>query len=277
LRKGIILISAWVTVLLVTILTLIIASKNVLKEPLRELLIVIEGAVIAELSLIELSKRLGEPTILFEPCHKMKKVGFSVKVKDKPINDARVTCNGVPIPWEELDSTELPSKKLQVGARAYFFPFHIEIENRAVTEEGQTVEITLYQNKSENDDLDKPRPFDLAFGRYIVPRGTFEPVKCKELIKPNFEVNIRMTGDEIGHEVDRYFGVTFWPVMSREIDSDKFEDIEFAGLGLSATEKRRFGKNLFVNDIDVELLRCNFRMRRKEEEEKSVTKLKSKP
>lgn len=51
-------------------------------------------AVIADLSLAELSKRLGEPTILFEPCHKENdKIGFSVKVKDKSINDARVICN----------------------------------------------------------------------------------------------------------------------------------------------------------------------------------------
>lgn len=162
-----------------------------------------------------------------------------------------------------MNGKELVSKKLQAGPRSYFFPFHAEFSNRAVTEEGQIVDVTLYQNKDKYDGPDKPHPFELAFGRYKVPIGTFEPTVGEVQFRPHFVVNIRMTGDVI-QEVDRDFDVTLWPVMSRQVNSDKFEDIDFSGFGLSATEKRRFGK-MFRVDVDVELLRHNFRVRLEKE------------
>ena len=135
---------------------------------------------------------------------------------------------------------------------------------RQITDTEQFVIIRLYQNKSVYDNRTKPQPILLTDGYYTIPRGYFEPTCGKTQIKPHFEANIRITGDEIGEEVYRSFNVHFWPVFQRETESDKFEDIELAGLGFKAVEKRFFWKKTHIHDVDVELLRYNFKMTRKE-------------
>ncbi len=96
--------------------------------------------------------------------------------------------------------------------------------------------------------------------------GIFEVTRGKTLIKPlPFEANIRITGDEIGEEVNRLFDAYFWPVFGWEKKSDKFEDIELI-LGLSAVEKRFWRKKSYINDVDMELVRHNIGMRHKVQE-----------
>jgi hypothetical protein len=111
LKKSNILRSVWLTVGISTGIILYLVSIGLIPDQYRDLLYVIVGTAIIELALIELSKRLKEPIILIEPCHKMTKVGFSVKVKDRPVTDARVICNEIAVPWEELNGDEIPSKK----------------------------------------------------------------------------------------------------------------------------------------------------------------------
>jgi hypothetical protein len=137
-----------------------------------------------------------------------------------------------------------PQKKLQVGANpSYFFPFCYEFTDCLLTDTEQIVIIRLYQNKSVYDDSSKSQPILLSDDYYTIPRGAFEPTIGKTIVKPHFQANIRITGDEIGEVVNRLFDVHFWPVFMRDAVSDKFEDIDFAGLGFSAVEKRFFWKN----------------------------------
>ncbi len=240
-KKSNILISVWSTVLVTTGIILYLVFVEWIPEQYIDFLYVIVGTAIINLLFIELSKRLREPIILIEPCNKLTKVGFSVRVKDKPVRDASVICNEIAVPWENLDGNEYPSKKLQVGANpSYFFPFFYEFTNSSITDTEQFVIIRLYQNKSVYDNRTKPQPILLTDGYYTIPRGYFEPTCGKTQIKPHFEANIRITGDEIGEEVYRSFNVHFWPVFQRETESDKFEDIELAGLGFKAVEKRFF-------------------------------------
>lgn len=259
----------WGITLLATIVTVYSNLGVGVGDSIKSFLIVLEGSVIAGLILLDLTNRLAEPTILIEPCYLGSKVGFSVRVKDKSVNDAMVTCNEIAVDWESLDGkSHQPSKKLQVGVRSYFFPFHYEFSSSSsVGDKGQNVTIVLYQNKSVYDDPEKLRPVALTDGYYTVPKGAFEPIQGEAIMEPHFEANIRITGDEIGKEVDRLFDVYFWPVFFREVDSDKFEDIELAGLGLRAVEKRFFWKKRYFKDINVEIVRYNYRMRKKKRQE----------
>ena len=80
------LISACSTVLVATGIILYLVNVGWIPDQYRDLLYVIVGTAIVELSIIVLSKRLDEPTILIEPHQKEEKVGFSVRVKDQNIN-----------------------------------------------------------------------------------------------------------------------------------------------------------------------------------------------
>ncbi len=134
-KKSSLRLIAWIILVVATGLTVYFALLNLINSAIVDLFYVIEGTGVVELAIIVLSKRLSEPIFLIEPCHKISKdnfqqgkVGFSVKVKDKTVNNASVICNGLPIEWEDLDGKPWPSKKLQVGANpSYFFPFGISL------------------------------------------------------------------------------------------------------------------------------------------------------
>ncbi len=96
---------SWVFVIIVTAVTLIISSFGLLKGSIVEWSLFAEADGFVGLLILELTKRINEPTIIIRPIHKLLKVGFSVSVKDRSINDARVMCNDVPINWEDLDDT----------------------------------------------------------------------------------------------------------------------------------------------------------------------------
>jgi hypothetical protein len=277
-KKSSLRLIAWIIVVVATGLTVYFALLNLINPAIVDLFYVIEGTGAVELTIIELSKRLSEPIFLIEPCVKMNedsfqrgKVGFSVKVKDKTVNNASVICNELPIKWEELDGTLFDLKKLQVGANpSYFFPFCFELISGSMTETEQFMTVKLYQNKSVYDIYDTTKdestPVPLSEGNYSIPssRGIFELSRGKTLIKPlPFEANIRITGDEIGEKVNRLFYVHFQPIFGWKMEPNKLEDIELV-LRLSALEERFWWKKSYTND--VELVRHNFRMRRKAEE-----------
>jgi len=272
LKKSNTRIIAWSAVLLATVITFLLVFRSLMPEQYRDFAYVIVGTAIIELSFFELTKRLSEPSIIIEPCSTMKEVGFAVRVKDRFVNDVKPICNDIEVPWDNLKGDKLPSVKLQVGANpSRFFPFYYEFVENGVSDTEQSVAVNLYQKQSSYGDPDKPHPVMIASGYYIVPLGEFEPIRGKIMLKPNFEAHIRIIGDEIGEEVNRLFNVTFCPVMMREIDSNNFEDIEFSGLSVDATEKRFFWKRRYFNDIDVELIKFNFRARKREETLKKIT------
>ncbi len=72
---------------ILTGLTLYFALVGILVEPFRELLIVVEGAVIAELILTKLADVFSKPRILLRPMKFNGSFGFSVQVKDKNIQE----------------------------------------------------------------------------------------------------------------------------------------------------------------------------------------------
>ena len=88
-----------------------------------------------------------------------------------------------------------------------------------------------------------------AQGSYVIPKGVFAPMQGKSPIETRFEVNIRITGDEIDEAYNRVFDVCYWPVFSRDKDSDKLEDIEL-GIGLNMIETRLFRKKRYDYDAD---------------------------
>lgn len=49
-------------------------------------------------------------------------VGFSVKIKDKNIDDAEVFCDNMKVNWEEQHGKEKETKNLRVGGIAFFIP-----------------------------------------------------------------------------------------------------------------------------------------------------------
>jgi hypothetical protein len=85
--------SIWLLVFILNGLTIYITLVSHIPQTFWELLIVVEGAVIADLFLHELAEKLEEPTILMEPWSKNSDVGFSVRVKDKNVKDASVYCD----------------------------------------------------------------------------------------------------------------------------------------------------------------------------------------
>lgn len=276
-KKSNIIRVAWIFVITITIVTLSISSFGLLKGSVVEYFIIAEADGFVGLIILGLTERLNEPAIIIHPCNKLLKVGFSVRVKNRSVNDAKVRCNDVALDWEDLEDHPFPSTKLQVGASppAYFFPFKAEITECTITKEGQVLSIYLYQNKSKYNELNEPKPIVLfdAQTYFTVPRGTFQPTHGKTPEMPHFEANIRITGDEIGEPYSRFFDVCFWPVFTRKQESDKFEDIEFSGFGFSIVEKGLFRKKKYDYDVDFEqcepeLLRYNFRMRKKNEESK---------
>jgi hypothetical protein len=242
-------------VISVTILTLSLTSLGYLTGSIVEYFIILEADGIGGLLILELTERLREPTIIIRPVPNLPKVGFSVKVKGRTVNDAKVNCNDVSIDWEDLDGTPHQSIKLQVNASppAYFFPFRIEVTESGSNQNEQYIIIYLYQNRSKYDSPEKPHPLMLneAQGQYTIPKGAFATIRGKSPLETHFEASIRITGDEIEEAYNRVFDVYYWPTFSRKKNSDKLEDVEF-DIILSMVETRFFRKKRYNYDADYE-------------------------
>ncbi len=242
-KKSNILITTWIAILVATGITVYLAFIGLVTDPFRDLLYVIEGAVIVELSVIELSKRLNEPIILIEPHCKMEKVGFSVKVKDKNISDATVLCDGMQVKWEELDGTEVPSKNLHVGGiPSFLYPFWLELGKfGSVDDSNQYVPISILQKYiiwgANFTEVEYRLVYD---GTLTLPRGAFKLTGGTTNAEKQFDTNIRICGEGIEEELNRFFEVHFEPLFERDIDSDRLEDITLIEIRMRIAEIRSF-------------------------------------
>lgn len=121
------------TLLVLTVLaalfTVYADSLGLTRQGLFELLITIEGVVIAELGLYEVL-RMSEQTELIIKLHaKKKKMGFSVESENRTIKDAYPMFDGVRCLWEDDDGSLHKVKDLNVGAEpCYFYPLSARTE-----------------------------------------------------------------------------------------------------------------------------------------------------
>jgi hypothetical protein len=237
LKKSHILLTAWSTVVIATGIILYLVFIGLVPVALRDLLYVIVGTAIVELSVIELSRRLSEPTILIEPIQRKEKIGFSVRVKDKNISKATVLCDELPVKWQEPDGNLVDAKELLVGANpSFFFPFWIEIDKYpAVANDKQYIYLRVFQ-KSVYPDTYGYAVFE---GPYTIPRGSFEHMEGRTPTWQQFQTNIRIFGQGIEEEVDRFLNINFSIFFWRRADSDNLEDL-FIRFGLRASKVRFF-------------------------------------
>ena len=119
---------------------------NVLLNPVTDLIMTIEGVIIADFIITEVTRPLREPEISVEPTSKMFDLGFVVTLKDKNILNATAYCDGTRFNWQERDGKESQTKTLLVGdIGATFYPFKIELANNQVADEYQIVEFSIKQ------------------------------------------------------------------------------------------------------------------------------------
>lgn len=123
-----------VLTILVALFTIYSNSLGLILQSLFELLITIEGVVIAELTLYEIL-RISERTELTIKLHaKKKKMGFSVESENRTIKDAYSMFDGVRCMWEDDDGSLHKVKDLNVGAKpCYFYPLSARTEQLSYT------------------------------------------------------------------------------------------------------------------------------------------------
>lgn len=211
-----------------TFLTLYLAFANFLVEPFTALFLVIEGSVIADLILTALSDRLRQPTILVMPTSRMFDVGFYVRVKDKNVQNASVFCDNTRINWKEEDGKEKETKNLRVGEVSYFYPFRIILSDEQLQNNKQIIKVSIVQKMAscmENRIESFERP--LYFSYFDVPRGSFPTMKATKASHgfPRFYCNVRLTGEGIEEEINRYLDFSCTFDFGRFAESDRIEDV----------------------------------------------------
>jgi hypothetical protein len=224
---------------IVTTLTISLAVSGQLTAPFKELLIAIEGVILAELILTEITSRLGKPVIVIKTRNKMEKLGFNVRVKDKNIKNAVVLCDGTRINWLESEGNEVETKNLLVGDDpACFYPFRMEITNESQTEDEQIVKLAIFQRMVEyGENFTEKFERTIYRGDFSIPRGYFTSIICTPLsVIPKIYCNIRLIGEGIEDEINRYIGVEFYPILSRSTQSDDCKDI-FISLDIKSVKE----------------------------------------
>ena len=211
-KKTSVIRSVWVVIAISTALTLYLAYIGVLVEPFRELLIVVEGALIAELFLSKLTDVFRKPTIIIRPISRNNELGFALRVKDKNIENARVFCNEFPVNWRETNGDEKEMDTLFVGKVVTFFPFQNNISIEKVTAEKQAILVSIIRKGVQ-------RPWHVE--QLSVPKGCFS---LKE-IRIYMGCFIRIIGLGIEDPIDRYIDLTCYLDLLREKESDAVEAI----------------------------------------------------
>ena len=133
------------------------ASLALLQQGLFELLITVEGVVIAELALYEILKASEKTKLTIKLRLKKKKLGFSVESENKTIKDAYPMCNNIRYQWEDDDDSLHNVKDLYVGAKPiHFYPFTWTVERKAIPEGRDIDFIVLDEVKGRQQDyIDK--------------------------------------------------------------------------------------------------------------------------
>lgn len=222
----------WLSIIILTALTLYLAFVKFLVEPFTGLFLVIEGTMIAELTLLKLSGLFKKPTIILKPTYKMSDVGFYVKVKNKNIRDAKVFCDDTHIKWREKDGTEKEKRDLHVGDIAFFYPFKIVVSegitSKFTEENKQCILVTIKQKmvtygQNFTDESDR----SIYHEQFMLHKGAFGSIKIKKSHYwfPKFHCNIRMTGEGIEDEIDTWFDAECTFCFSRYNDTDNIDDI----------------------------------------------------
>jgi hypothetical protein len=134
------------------------------------------------------------------------------------------------------------SRELLVGANAsMFFPFLIEIDGMAPVENGlQYIYLRLLEKQPSmhpNEIHDIP----IYEAPFTIPSGAFKKRKIETPIGQKFQTNLRIYGEGIKEEINRYidisFSITFW----RNQETDNVTDLclKFC---LNASDVRVFWK-----------------------------------
>lgn len=186
----------------------------------------IEGVIIADFIITEVTRPLREPEISVEPTSKMFDLGFVVTLKDKNILNATAYCDGTRFNWQERDGKESQTKTLLVGdIGATFYPFKIELANNQVADEYQIVEFSIKQKITEyGENLQKSFEREIFHDYYKIPRGTFYGLIPKGST-PQIYCNIRLVGEGIERAISRWITVRLRPIFERPSNSDDIDKV----------------------------------------------------
>ena len=220
----------WLSVLILSGVILSLASFGLLAAPFKELLIVIDGTVIASLVLTEIDKRLKQPIILITPDSKMFDIGFNVEVKDKNIQNATVLCDDTRFNWVDRDGKETESQNLLVGnIPACFYPFKAKILSKQITDKEQILNLSITQKMAEyGDNFKETFERTVYSGDFPLPRGSFGAIKFKSdfaIIVPEISCKVRLIGEGIEEKINRQMTFEIYPIFMRTTESDKVEAI----------------------------------------------------
>ncbi len=217
--------ASWILVIVSTVITLFLVYKGWLTQ-YQDYLYVIDGTGVIELSIIELSNKLREPTIFIDAVQIDEKIGFSIEVKDKNIGKISVLCDELPVELQKFDARTKNFEKteeLHVGADpSFIFPYWNEIDNWASVENNNQYIHLRVLRKSIDDHINSNSVFD---GQYTIYRGAFKPFVGETYSLQQFQANIRIFGEGIEVPIDRFFDINFRAIFSRSTNSDDLKDI----------------------------------------------------
>jgi len=230
LKKGyVIFILAFIG--LSTAITLYLAHIGFLSDPSREFLVLMEGAVIAELIVFGMLEHLKKPTITIEPHFRMKDIGFFLTVKGRNILNARAFCDGNPVKWADIDAEkkETETKDLRAGEVSLFFPFEIILSEVRLASDRQIVGVMVIEKEViYGDDSTSALRRVVYSDEFSVPRGRFvgsDGIGDWKPFTPEFHSSIRVTGEGIEEEINRRIDFKCGFSFQRKSESDSIGDI----------------------------------------------------
>ena len=185
--------------MLAALFTLYLNSLGFLQQGLFDLVITIEGVILAELILYRLFETSGETELTIKLHSKGEKVGFSVESENKTIKNAYPIFGGTRYQWEGDDGSLHSSKDLYVGAEpCYFYPLIARFENEEVAGRVESA-ITLVEVKNNR------------IINYLDEEG-------KDFVPEYKSISIRIVGD--GNETKKdYKLIHFYPCTDEAVDT----------------------------------------------------------
>ena len=159
----------------------------------------------------------------------MEKIGFSVSVKDKNIRNAMIFCDNTVIAWLDDEGKESKTKNLGVGDNpSTFYPFRAVLSHISFLEKEEKIHLDILQKMVEyGQNFTEKFERTIFSSDYLIPLGCF----CAKVTPvalysgSNIYCNIRVVGEGIESELNRYLTVQIRPLLFRKSENQDLKNI----------------------------------------------------